>query len=114
MSAEAAFLHAIAAHPDDAVSRLVYADWLEDHDDSRGQFLRLHLALRNLPPDHPHRTGGEHELSVLRRGLALDWLAVIEPERAYLSWPVPRNDQNKPLFEYASCTCFEAGYRKEN
>lgn len=42
----AGFLEAICADPDDDVSRLVYADWLDEHDDpDRAEFIRLQIAL---------------------------------------------------------------------
>lgn len=42
MNDEAAFLAAIAAAPDDATLQLVFADWLEEHDDPRGKWSRHH------------------------------------------------------------------------
>jgi uncharacterized protein (TIGR02996 family) len=99
MSVEDALLQAIRDHPDDPVPRLVYADWLDERGDARGEFLRLHLDLRSLPPDHPNRPGGEQELSRLRPGLDPAWLLAAEPERAPVAEVVPR-----------SCACFGAGY----
>src|SRR5262245_58493353 len=97
MSDEEGFLEAIQADPGDDFSRLVYADWLEERGDSRGEFLRLHLALRSLPPDHPHRSSGEQALSRLRKGLDPGWLMLAEPERAHLYGQVP---------PWPSCACF--------
>jgi uncharacterized protein (TIGR02996 family) len=37
---EAAFLAAIAAHPDDPLARLVFADWLEERSDPRAAWVR--------------------------------------------------------------------------
>ncbi len=101
MSDERAFLQAIQANPEDSASRLVYADWLEDRGDGRAEFLRLHLALSALPPDHVQRVGGEHELSHLRKNVEPAWLAVVEPERAHLVEGPPQRPR---------CTCFEAAY----
>jgi uncharacterized protein (TIGR02996 family) len=46
------FLKAIQEAPDDDTTRLVYADWLEERDDLRGEYLRLHVqtvaAIRRL------------------------------------------------------------------
>ena len=39
-----AFLGAIADDPDDGVRRLVFADWLDEHNDPRGEFIRLKVA----------------------------------------------------------------------
>jgi uncharacterized protein (TIGR02996 family) len=93
MNEEEGFLHAIKAAPRDDLSRLAYADWLEERGDHRGDFVRLHLALAAAAPDHPERAAGEHELSTLRQGCTLAWLAVIEGER-----PSGRG-----------CRCFYAG-----
>jgi uncharacterized protein (TIGR02996 family) len=41
---ELALLAAIHAEPRDDMPRLVYADWLDEHDDPRGEFIRLHVA----------------------------------------------------------------------
>jgi uncharacterized protein (TIGR02996 family) len=42
-SEEWAFLHAIAANPNDKLPALKYADWLEDRVDGRGELLRIHV-----------------------------------------------------------------------
>jgi uncharacterized protein (TIGR02996 family) len=47
---ENGFLLAISEAPDDLGLRLVYADWLEDQEDPRGEFLRLRPRLAGLPP----------------------------------------------------------------
>jgi uncharacterized protein (TIGR02996 family) len=104
MSTEAGFLQAIQAAPNDIETRLVYADWLEDRGDPRAEFLRLHADLKPLPPDHPHRFPAEQELSRLRVGLDPEWLAITEPERAYLY-------QNPPSYR-TGCNCFAPAYQK--
>src|SRR5262249_25897060 len=40
MNSEQAFRKAILADPDDDMPRLVYADWLEEHGDPRGELIR--------------------------------------------------------------------------
>lgn len=62
MSDEVAFLNAIRANPDDDTTRLVYADWLDDRDDPRGAFVRLHLALRSVAPDRPFLDKRQHRV----------------------------------------------------
>jgi uncharacterized protein (TIGR02996 family) len=101
MHYEEGFLHAIKANPLDDAPRLIYADWLEERDDPRADFIRLHLALMAAAPDHPERVAGEHELSSLRKGCDAAWLAVIEPERASLT------DDPSPG---RGCRCFYAGW----
>ena len=47
--------------PEDDGPRLVLADWLEEHDDPRGEFVRLQVLLEKLDPDDPaacRRSGG--------------------------------------------------------
>jgi uncharacterized protein (TIGR02996 family) len=47
-----AFLRAITARPDDDTARLVFADWLTDHDDAdRGEFIRIEVELARRDPD---------------------------------------------------------------
>lgn len=46
---EERFLAAIAANPGDREARLVYADWLEERGDPRGEYLRIELQLNELP-----------------------------------------------------------------
>lgn len=50
MTDEAAFLSAIAATPEDTALRLVFADWLDEHDDFRGEFVRAAVAFDCTPP----------------------------------------------------------------
>src|SRR4051794_22570375 len=47
------FLQAILANPDDVVPRLVYADWLEERGDPRGEFIRLQCKLAHTPDSDP-------------------------------------------------------------
>ena len=46
MNEERAFVAAILERPDDDVTKLVYADWLEEQSDPRGEYLRLMLQVR--------------------------------------------------------------------
>lgn len=39
------FLEAIAANPDDDTAKLVYADWLDEQGDLRGQLIRLAVEM---------------------------------------------------------------------
>ncbi len=56
MADENALLAAIWGNPHDDLSRLVYADWLTEHEQSeRAEFIRVQCALAKLEPweDHP-------------------------------------------------------------
>jgi uncharacterized protein (TIGR02996 family) len=48
MSDRIAFLRAIRANPDDDTSRLVFADWLDEHDDPLGEFVRVQVELEPI------------------------------------------------------------------
>lgn len=48
MADEQSFLEEICAHPDDDLRRLIYADWLEDQGDPRGEFIRVQCELATL------------------------------------------------------------------
>ncbi len=43
------FLNAIAAEPHERTLRLVYADWLDEHDDPRGALVRIEEEMRQTP-----------------------------------------------------------------
>jgi uncharacterized protein (TIGR02996 family) len=101
VSEESAFLAAIAEKSASDATRLIYADWLEDHSDERTMFVRAHVRLRRLAPDHPQRVALEHELSRLRRGQDREWLKIIEPERAHLY---------AATIERVACSCMDAQY----
>ncbi len=55
MTDDEAFLAAIAARPSDDLTRLVYADWLEERDDPRAAYVRLTVeaakGVTQSPPD---------------------------------------------------------------
>lgn len=67
------FLAEIAASPDDDLPRLVYADWLEERGDPRGEFIRVQCELAR-DPDDPHLSAREAELLASHRD---DWLREI-------------------------------------
>jgi uncharacterized protein (TIGR02996 family) len=75
---EEAFLQTIAENADDDLPRLIFADWLEERGDPRGEFIRVQCALARMPPDDPDRPQVEER----ERGLLgqyehvwTDWLA---------------------------------------
>src|SRR5687767_4899399 len=43
------FIRAITDDPDDGALRLVYADWLEEHGDPRGELVRTCEEMRRVP-----------------------------------------------------------------
>ncbi|VTR94494.1 unnamed protein product [Gemmata massiliana] len=75
-SDDIAFRRAILASPADTTLKLVYADWLQERDDLRAQFMRLQVEL------HTTRTSAaavEAAAWFLRVGgqLDTDWVAFI-------------------------------------
>jgi uncharacterized protein (TIGR02996 family) len=80
-----AFLQRIRAYPDDDTQRLIFADWLDEQGDPRGQFIRVQLALADLPADAPERARlvtAERELFTAHRE---EWEA---PFRGLATGPV--------------------------
>lgn len=73
-----AFLRAVVADPDDVALRLVYADWLEEREDPRGEYLRLLLALDAADlttiEDHELRA----RLRTHRTEIDLHWIAQVQ------------------------------------
>jgi uncharacterized protein (TIGR02996 family) len=55
MTRDAAFLEAIRAAPDDDAPRLIYADWLDERGDPRGEFIRVQCGRVRLPETDPRR-----------------------------------------------------------
>src|SRR5215218_8987498 len=48
-----ALLNAIRANPDDHTARLVYADWLDEHDDPLAEYVRAECELMAYEPGAP-------------------------------------------------------------
>src|SRR5690349_3062091 len=71
------FLAAIAANPADETLRLVFADWLEDSDDWRAEFVRLDGDLRQRPPDEPKPAELLSRWTELRSRLSPSWRAIL-------------------------------------
>src|SRR5438477_524738 len=55
MSQNASFVQAILDDADDDGVRLIYADWLDEHDDPLGEFIRVQYALAQFDPDDLRR-----------------------------------------------------------
>src|SRR5262249_379898 len=56
MAQDEGFLRAIIEEPDDVGLRLIYADWLEERGDPRGEFIRVQCQLENLESYDPRGT----------------------------------------------------------
>jgi uncharacterized protein (TIGR02996 family) len=101
---ENAFLASLRASPADDTTRLVYADWLDERGDRRGEFLRVAVAARTAPSDaelHRHLDWAAEERCSVQGAcfvapLAADgneyrvevkdgWWAVLEVTRLWIS-----------------------------
>src|SRR4051812_8960580 len=75
MPEEQAFLAALAADPADDVTRLVYADWLDERGDPRGSYLRAEVRLAALTEDDPSFAALDGEVRGLCGTLDGAWLS---------------------------------------
>jgi uncharacterized protein (TIGR02996 family) len=87
---EAAFLRAIHAAPGDSAPRLVYADWLEEHNDPRAKLIREVERLRAMSPEagRRERAAKPELLRGLHRGMWEsimgygEWIDLAQPHRS--------------------------------
>jgi uncharacterized protein (TIGR02996 family) len=74
---ERAFLRRILEHPAADGPRLIYADWLDEKGDPRGEFIRVQCALASLAPDDPRRESlAAHEHALLEAHRA-EWTSTL-------------------------------------
>jgi uncharacterized protein (TIGR02996 family) len=87
---EAGFLSAIRADPIDDATRLIYADYLEERDDPRGELLRLESRLAEPGVDYREFDALRERLKQLRAALYSKhkkWLATVDaPDRFTVLW----------------------------
>lgn len=88
MLLESTFIDAMRETPDDAGLRLVYADWLDDAGDSRGELVRLQCELDKTPLNHPQRNMLHQAIRELCLDYQSDWLAPLK--RRVLGWQKAR------------------------
>ena len=77
MSNEAALLRAIAADPKSGLARLVYADWLDERSDPRGEYVRLLCGAAGWA-ECPNRDSAVARLQGMRPALDADWLGAVQ------------------------------------
>ena len=75
MKEEQPFIQQILANPSDDSVRLIYADWLEEREDPRGEFLRIQTALSKMPRKDKRYASLRKRLKALRSSLDAEWLA---------------------------------------
>jgi uncharacterized protein (TIGR02996 family) len=74
MNHEADFLAMIRTVPDDLAPRLVYADWLDENDDARGELIRIIEEMRGLPVFSERYWQLRPRYNELRKNVAASWL----------------------------------------
>jgi uncharacterized protein (TIGR02996 family) len=89
MKEDTGFLKAILASPADDVPRLVYADWLDDRGDPRGEYLRTELALARLSRRSRKAKDLRFRLQELPRSIKPSWLAVFDQPAVMRANPTP-------------------------
>ncbi|HKB01758.1 MAG TPA: TIGR02996 domain-containing protein [Gemmataceae bacterium] len=80
---EAAFLDRVSADPDDDAPRLIFADWLDERGDPRGEFIRVQVALARLPADDPRAAGLKDREAILLARYHAHWS---EPLKGVAGW----------------------------
>jgi len=73
MSTDDEFIQTIIANPDDDTPRLVYADWLDEQGDPRGEFIRVQCALATMADEDPRRWDLELRQARLLRWYGWQW-----------------------------------------
>ena len=68
------FLQAILANSDEDAPRFIYADWLEEQGDPRGELIRLLCTLAPLGLWDPRRQGIEQQAQALLKRHGAQWL----------------------------------------
>jgi uncharacterized protein (TIGR02996 family) len=84
-SPEAAFLEAVCADPAADGPRLIYADWLDEQGDPRGEFIRLQCALGRLAADDPLVRPLTLRLGTFGRYMSA-WEAPLKPVVGGMEW----------------------------
>src|SRR5262245_52794332 len=75
MTTDADFLRAFLESPDDDDLRLIFADWLDDHDDLRGELMRLQILVSRRDGDEKSIRNKEQRLRDLLRHQVPGWVA---------------------------------------
>jgi uncharacterized protein (TIGR02996 family) len=79
MTYDEAFLRSIVESPDDDTPRLVYADWLDDRGNPRGEFIRVQCRLARMTPDNALRPQLETRARELLDRHQDQWLGPLRP-----------------------------------
>jgi uncharacterized protein (TIGR02996 family) len=78
---EKSFIRAILADPDDERILMIFADWLEERGDPRGEYLRIRAALAAPPKSRPPRRRElQDRLQALQAIIVPGWLPLLNRE----------------------------------
>jgi uncharacterized protein (TIGR02996 family) len=89
MNTDDAFVRAILAAPADDAARLVYADWLDERGDPRGEYLRLELALAAAGRGAEEAGELRRRMRGLRQRIDPLWQATFDQPRLLRANPTP-------------------------
>jgi uncharacterized protein (TIGR02996 family) len=89
MTPNEAFLQAILEDPDDDAPRLIYADWLEERGDPRGEFIRLQCDLARMGQGDPRCPALQYQEQQLLGAHRAEWLGPL-PQGTILYEPIFR------------------------
>lgn len=90
LTPQEAFLKAIREQPDDEGPRLMYADWLEERGDPRGEFIRIQCELAHTAENTPRwQRLTERERALLRRH-GVEWAGPLTPSLSHAPPPFHR------------------------
>ncbi|MCE9560479.1 MAG: TIGR02996 domain-containing protein, partial [Planctomycetes bacterium] len=73
-----AFIRAILNNPAELTGWLAYADWLDERDDPRAEFIRLEMKRLDPNITQAERFGVIAELEDIRMTLDEDWMAIFD------------------------------------
>lgn len=97
MSEAKAFEAALAENPDDLSTYSAYADWLQEHDDPRGEFIAVQLALEDGANSSDARDTLKKREAELLAEHERDWLGILAP---HLLDRVDPNGRPRPPVEH--------------
>jgi uncharacterized protein (TIGR02996 family) len=86
-SEQLAFIRQIVQRPDEELPRLIYADWLEEHGDPQGEFIRVQCALARGSDDPAWTAALRHRERELLSEHRARWTQEIGPG---IQWYEPR------------------------
>jgi uncharacterized protein (TIGR02996 family) len=78
VSEDESFLSQIFDDPEDNTLRLIYADWLEERGDERGELIRSRSQLAALPAKNRQRKKLQQRERELTARCDPDWLVMLE------------------------------------